>query len=333
MEIIINNKRYYCVEAERTLWLTCKKDFYPLVGTNGPMFVKGKAYPCRNGYVENGEGLSSLYDECRDYFRPWHQQDAHPGDVLTIHDMGALTPTVFIFNKHKGDLLVESSCYVTASGFPQFVGQEFKPMKIKIANQGITPATKEERDLLFEKMHEAGYVWDAEKLELKKYKPVEKKEVTGKLKEMLDNIDPVELEETQKEMMEESASTDDTFFDDYRKTDGEYDEVHISEHDHKSVHLQFTAEGRNISDFLISRIDALILANSIILCLTDSEDTGVLRQFIAALKKQKRKERYSPTSIGHNEGVNTPGKKSPFSEKPITVNVDDNNSEEEDNEK
>lgn len=243
MEIIINNKRYYCVEAERTLWLTCKKDFYPLVGTNGPMFVKGKAYPCRNGYVENGEGLSSLYDECRDYFRPWHQQDAHPGDVLTKHDRRDLTPTVFIFNKHKGDLLVESFCHITASGFPQFVGQEFKPVKIKIANQSITPATKEERDLLFEKMHEAGYVWDAEELKLK-------------------------------------------------KTEDKYNEVCISEHDHKSVHLQFTAEGRNISNFSISRIDALILAHSIILCLTDSEDTGVLRQFIAALKKQKRSEQH-----------------------------------------
>jgi len=30
------------------------------------------------------------------------------------------------------------------------------------------PATKEQRDLLFKKMHEAGYEWDADKLELKK---------------------------------------------------------------------------------------------------------------------------------------------------------------------
>ena len=30
-----------------------------------------------------------------------------------------------------------------------------------------TPATKEQRDLLFQKMKEAGYEWDAEKKELK----------------------------------------------------------------------------------------------------------------------------------------------------------------------
>ena len=38
----------------------------------------------------------------------------------------------------------------------------------------IVPATKEQRDILFQKMHKAGYEWDAEKLELRKVeqKPV-----------------------------------------------------------------------------------------------------------------------------------------------------------------
>ena len=32
----------------------------------------------------------------------------------------------------------------------------------------VYPATKEQRDTLFAKMKEAGYIWDAEKKELKK---------------------------------------------------------------------------------------------------------------------------------------------------------------------
>ena len=35
----------------------------------------------------------------------------------------------------------------------------------------VAPATKEQRDLLFQKMKEAGYEWDAEKKELRKIKP------------------------------------------------------------------------------------------------------------------------------------------------------------------
>ena len=37
----------------------------------------------------------------------------------------------------------------------------------------IHPATKEQRDLLFQKMKEAGYEWDAEKLELKRIESAE----------------------------------------------------------------------------------------------------------------------------------------------------------------
>jgi len=38
------------------------------------------------------------------------------------------------------------------------------------STEGIHPATKEQRDLLFQKMKEAGYEWDAGKKELKKIK-------------------------------------------------------------------------------------------------------------------------------------------------------------------
>jgi hypothetical protein len=40
-----------------------------------------------------------------------------------------------------------------------------------VAEHTITPATKEQRELLLSKLKEAGCEWDAEKLELKKIKP------------------------------------------------------------------------------------------------------------------------------------------------------------------
>ena len=40
---------------------------------------------------------------------------------------------------------------------------EILPLKSK----EFHPATKEQRDFLFQKMHEAGYEWDADKKELK----------------------------------------------------------------------------------------------------------------------------------------------------------------------
>lgn len=133
----------------------------------------------------------------------WSIQDAKSGDVLAI-TMYPEGTWIGIFKAQNG-CVFSSYCFVNTEG----------TFKLGTYNHGngreVHPATKEQLDLLFKKMHEAGYEWDAEKLELKKYKPVAKKEVTGVLKEMLDNIDPVELEETKKEMIKEceqaSAST------------------------------------------------------------------------------------------------------------------------------
>jgi len=44
----------------------------------------------------------------------------------------------------------------------------FCPLSMNLMCSKITPSTKEQRDTLFTKMKEAGYVWNAEKKELKK---------------------------------------------------------------------------------------------------------------------------------------------------------------------
>lgn len=101
--------------------------------------------------------------ECRFIEKHYHFfniKDAKAGDVLVDTE-----GSVFIFRK-------------ICEGYPNDYGG------INIINEfshtdepGIWthkpcfPATKEQRDLLFQKMKEAGYEWDAEKLELKKIKP------------------------------------------------------------------------------------------------------------------------------------------------------------------
>jgi hypothetical protein len=100
--------------------------------------------------------------------RPWTIQDAKDGDVL----LSPSTPEgdkecPFIFKEIDKDgivryrvALLQSEKFKIADGITNVMGY---------ANEGYhIPATKEQRDLLFQKMKEAGYEWDAEKKELKK---------------------------------------------------------------------------------------------------------------------------------------------------------------------
>ena len=98
----------------------------------------------------------------------WTIQDAKDGDVL----LSPSTPEgdkecPFIFKEiDKSGIvryhaaLLQSENFKIADGITNVMGY---------ANAGYhTPANKEQRDLLFQKMHEAGYEWDAEKKKLKK---------------------------------------------------------------------------------------------------------------------------------------------------------------------
>lgn len=89
--------------------------------------------------------------------RLWTIQDAKAGDVLIDNYKNI----VFVLYKEPySNLLYHSFCFASTKVFVDSGGSHF----IK----GTYPATKEQRDLLFQKMKEAGYKWDAEKKELKK---------------------------------------------------------------------------------------------------------------------------------------------------------------------
>lgn len=86
-------------------------------------------------------------------------QDAKVGDVLISQ-----YSKPFIYNGNHDSIYVGSYCGISIEG-------RFREATEKChwtENVNIYPATKEQRDLLFAKMKEAGYEWDAKKKVLKK---------------------------------------------------------------------------------------------------------------------------------------------------------------------
>ena len=94
-------------------------------------------------------------------YRLWTIQDAKDGDILC-------TPNgnTFIFKTIDGDKILDYcglyfNKFFSDSGSPNGSSTHYDKCNYH-------PATKEQRDLLFAKMKEAGYEWDADKKELKK---------------------------------------------------------------------------------------------------------------------------------------------------------------------
>lgn len=94
--------------------------------------------------------------------RPWSIEDAKPGDILATPDY------LLIFKEHLKDDGGVSYCHYDLDGsifdFSEDSGWYFGEKAT------LSPATKEQCDFLKQKMHEAGYEWDSEKLELKEIK-------------------------------------------------------------------------------------------------------------------------------------------------------------------
>ena len=89
----------------------------------------------------------------------WTIQDAKDGDVLQLGNVTA------IFKELIGDGNCRCYCSVCKGEFEIPTDDGFDNSYVCY---NTTPATKEQRDLLFDKMKEEGYEWDAEKKELKK---------------------------------------------------------------------------------------------------------------------------------------------------------------------
>jgi hypothetical protein len=126
--------------------------------------------------------------------------DAKDGDVLIDKSNGKECPFIFKETKPsniKTDVLnplsVLGYCGIGGAGFTK--GSEWGDT----ANCTYYPANKEQQNLLFQKMKEGGYEWDAEKKELNK---VEQKDVIHK--------ELTEFERAVKQVMEEAIECGDT---------------------------------------------------------------------------------------------------------------------------
>ena len=97
---------------------------------------------------------------CEHNIHLWTIADANDGDVLVSRHGNPL-----IYNGNYNSLNIGAYCGMTCDD------NKFKVAEEKChwtENVDIKPSTKEQRDLLFAKMKEAGYEWDAENKELKK---------------------------------------------------------------------------------------------------------------------------------------------------------------------
>lgn len=119
-----------------------------------------------------GQRRTDTYNYVEWDFRLWTIEDAKEGDVLIDKSNGKECPFIFKETKPsniKTDVLnplsVLGYCGIGGAGFTKGSGWG------DTANCIYYPATKEQRAILFQKMKEAGYELDADKLELKKIEP------------------------------------------------------------------------------------------------------------------------------------------------------------------
>lgn len=126
--------------------------------------VNGDSYRVEN--IETGNRSELLNAEPN--FHLWTIQDAKDGDVVVDKSDGAIGIFQSIGHHPNGGSCNDPSyCFLHCRYDDGFFYADFEHGNM-IDSDDLIPATKEKRDLLFKKMHEAGYEWDSEKKELKK---------------------------------------------------------------------------------------------------------------------------------------------------------------------
>lgn len=121
------------------------KQKYGFVGLD----IDGKDFFCNYGHTDS--------------LRLWTIKDAGDGDVLVNWNN-----TTFIFKAIEDETVKFHIAYNENWGTIKTPSTKLSHLGLPEPQFEFHPATKEQRDLLFEKMKEAGYEWDSEKKELKK---------------------------------------------------------------------------------------------------------------------------------------------------------------------
>lgn len=113
----------------------------------------------------DSDGCFTLYPKSElNHYRLWTIADAKDGDVIAFNDSSDVNLPLSWVGIYKQPKVISNRsywfyCIITSDH--NFRGYD----SWWVSN--AHPATKEQRDLLFQKMKEAGYQWDADKKELK----------------------------------------------------------------------------------------------------------------------------------------------------------------------
>jgi len=122
------------------------------------------------GYkVQDGGSRHHLsFNVVENEYHLWTIQDAKDGDVLVTTKIRNC-PFIYRKTDYNNNL---AYYYAGIDGNGDFCDGCIKRTLCHFGSVAdVVPATKEQRELLFKKMKEAGYEWDADKKELKKIKP------------------------------------------------------------------------------------------------------------------------------------------------------------------
>ena len=131
-------------KIEKGKWYVCTKDL--LDNYANKAFCKGDTYlSTQDGSLIPSNSNVPFEVVCDStYFRDWTINDAKDGDVLAAHEC------LVLFKKLDG-LNIKCYCTYHFMNYPSFYVDTLQN------KDAFHPATKEQRDLLFQKMKEAGY--------------------------------------------------------------------------------------------------------------------------------------------------------------------------------
>lgn len=118
------------------------------------------------GLDTEGNDFTSSKFLSNDKIHLWTIQDAKDGDVLCTYECEEPKIVFILKGTPKKHYALSYYCYYNIM-YPHFDDGN-KPGCLAPEDSDVKPATKEQRDLLFQKMKEAGYEWDSEMKELKK---------------------------------------------------------------------------------------------------------------------------------------------------------------------
>ena len=144
----------------------------------GIVNIKGKERYRISRDIHNDEDIVK-FDFVEKYYHKFDIKDAKDGDVLCGYPESDY-PWIGIFYKLNAEGTFNSHCYIQAGPHGKFCPPSGENIFGKRNVDGhlsndVVPATKEQCDLLFQKMKEAGYEWDSESRELRK---IDRKELT-----------------------------------------------------------------------------------------------------------------------------------------------------------